>query len=92
MPRFLDQGLGRVEEAKGSVSTQDTELSELSREERTAMLAEVRRQIAEWEEAADLESAESSAMTDHDAPPSNKASAARDRLHLPYLLRRQVGE
>jgi hypothetical protein len=91
LPRFLDQGLGRVEEAKGSVSTQDTELSEL-RNERTAVIAEVRRQIAEWEEAADLESAESSAMTDHDAPPSNKASAARDRLHLPYLLRRQVGE
>jgi hypothetical protein len=78
LPRFLDQGLGRFEEAKGSVSTQDTELSEL-RKERIAVIAEVRRQIAEWEEAADLESAESSAMTDHDAPPSNKASAARDR-------------
>jgi hypothetical protein len=56
LPRLLDQALGRVEEAMGSLSTEDTDLNEIPREERAAMIAELRRQLAEREdEEQDIE-------------------------------------
>jgi hypothetical protein len=47
--RYLDQGLGRVEEHKAQ-QPGDDDLASIPREERAQMIAELRRQIAERDE------------------------------------------
>jgi hypothetical protein len=43
--RYLDQGLGRVEQATGEVGTVDTPLAQLSKEERNALIAAGRAEL-----------------------------------------------
>ena len=53
LPRLLDQGLGRVEEATGAASEDDVSLMEIPREERMKMIAELRAEIAADEATAE---------------------------------------